>query len=61
MTPRIASTPVRQLSTIQLTLSVTAIATRQMPKTVKKITDRRRPRNHAKKNTGNADAELSAD
>ena len=33
----------RQLSTTQLTLSVTASATRQMPRTVKKMTDRRRP------------------
>src|SRR6476620_1572092 len=43
MTPRIASTPVRQLRTTQLTLSATARATRQIPRTVKKITDRRRP------------------
>ncbi len=43
MTPRTASTPRCQLRTIQLTLSVTASATRQMPRTVKKMTDRRRP------------------
>src|SRR5690242_7859696 len=43
MTPRIASTPIRQFRTIQLILSATAIATRQIPKTVKKITERRRP------------------
>src|SRR5262245_19429290 len=42
-TPRIARTPRRQLRTIQLMLRVTASATRQMPRTVKKITDRRRP------------------
>ena len=41
--PRTARTPSCQLSTIQLTFSVTAIATRQMPRTVKKMTDRRRP------------------
>src|SRR3954452_19139351 len=44
MTPSIASTPMRQLSSTQLTLSATAMATRQMPNTVKKITERRRPR-----------------
>ena len=43
MTPRIARTPRRQLSTTQLTFSVTARTTRQMPRTVKKMTDRRRP------------------
>jgi hypothetical protein len=43
MTPRIASTPRRQLRTIQLTLSATARATRQIPNAVKKMTDRRRP------------------
>ena len=43
MTPRIARTPRRQLRTIQLTFSVTARTTRQMPRTVKKMTDRRRP------------------
>ena len=32
-----------QLRTIQLMFSVTAIATRQTPRTVKKMTDRRRP------------------
>ena len=43
MKPRRASTPCRQLRSTQLTLSVTASATRQMPRTVKKMTDRRRP------------------
>src|SRR3954469_4879777 len=43
MTPRIARTPRRQFRTIQLTFSVTARTTMQMPRTVKKMTDRRRP------------------
>ena len=43
MTPSTIRTLRRQLSTIQLMLSVTARATRQMPRTVKKMTDRRRP------------------
>jgi hypothetical protein len=43
MRPRSASTPRFQLITSQPTFSATAMATRQIPRTVKKMTDRRRP------------------
>ena len=41
--PSAMTTPSRQLMTSQLTLSATATATRQIPKTVKKMARRWRP------------------
>ena len=43
MIPSTVRTLRRQLRITQLMFSVTARATRQMPRTVKKMTDRRRP------------------
>ena len=41
--PRTARTPSFQLITSQPMFSVTAMATRQAPRTMKKMTERRRP------------------